>query len=207
MFAVESARSALGRGRKALTTLFGDRRGIAAVEFAFIAPLLLSMYFVTLEVSMGIEANKKVGRIGSMVADLVTQQQTITKAELDAIMEIGGSILAPYDRTKPKIVITAIDITADPGSKVQVAWSRKLVNGATSADAAKNSTTTVPAKLNIKSSFLIRVDAYLSYKPLITWTADQKSSLGLAAAFDGIEMKETYYLRPRMSSTINCADC
>ena len=52
-----------------------DRRGVAAVEFALIAPLLLSMYFVTMEVSQGIEANKKVGRVGSIVADLVTQQQ------------------------------------------------------------------------------------------------------------------------------------
>ena len=207
MSVAERARSALSQGRRALAALVGDRRGIAAVEFAFIAPLLLSMYFVTLEVSMGIEANKKVGRIGSMVADLITQQQTITKAELDAIMQIGSSIMTPYGRTQPKIVVTAIKITPDPNSKVQVAWSRKLVDGVASIDTAKDSVTTVPAKLNIKDSFLIRVDSYLSYKPLITWTADQKSSLGLAAAFDGIEMKETYYLRPRMSMSITCTDC
>ena len=27
-----------------------DRRGVAAIEFAFIAPVLLAMYFVTMEV-------------------------------------------------------------------------------------------------------------------------------------------------------------
>ena len=62
-----------------ITGLFSDKRGVAALEFALIAPLLLSMYFVTMEVAQGIEANKKVGRVGSMVADLVTQQQQTTK--------------------------------------------------------------------------------------------------------------------------------
>jgi Flp pilus assembly protein TadG len=38
--------------------LIPDRRGVAAVEFALVAPLLLCMYFVTMEVAQGIEANK-----------------------------------------------------------------------------------------------------------------------------------------------------
>ncbi|TIV71910.1 MAG: pilus assembly protein, partial [Mesorhizobium sp.] len=66
-----------------------DRRGVAAIEFAFIVPVLLIMYFITMEASQAIETSKKVSRIGSMVADLVTQQQTVVKANLDAIMKIG----------------------------------------------------------------------------------------------------------------------
>ncbi len=200
-------RSALVHLRVAAVRFVRQRSGIAAVEFALIAPLLQCMYFLTLETSQGIVANKKVARIGSMVADLITQQGTIGKAELDAIMQIGGSIIQPYNRTLPKIVVTAIEITPDPGSKVQVAWSRKLVNGVASVDAAKGATTTLPAALNVKGSFLIRVDSYLEYKPLITWTATQKQSLGLFSAFDTISMQETYYLRPRMSSSITCSDC
>lgn len=193
--------------RELARRLLGDRKGIAAVEFAFIAPLLLCMYFVTLEVSLGIETDKKVGRIGSMVADLVTQQMNISTTDLDAIMKIGQSTIQPYNRTQPQIIVTAIQITSDPGSKVQVAWSRKIVDGVSSKGAAIGATTTVPTALNIPGTFLIRVESTLSYKPLITWTADQKTSLGLAAAFDSINMKETYYLRPRMSSSIPCSDC
>lgn len=187
--------------------LLADRRGAAAVEFAFIAPVLLSLYFVTMEVSQGIEANKKVARVGSVVADLVTQQPTIMKSEIEAIMRIGEGTLQPYNRSKPEIIITAIEVTDEATPKVRVVWSRKLVNGAFSAGAAKLSITTVPAKLNIRNSFLIRVESKLSYKPVITWTADQKAGLGLAAAFDGISMNESYYLRPRQSMTIPCTDC
>ena len=95
------------------------------------------MYFVTMEVSQAIETNKKVSRIASMVADLVTQQQTTTKAELDAIMTIGESLLQPYNRSKPTIIITAIEITDETTPKVKVFWSRKLVNGTASADLAE----------------------------------------------------------------------
>ena len=112
-----------------IARIAADRRGVAAIEFAFVAPLLLSMYFVTMEVSQGIETDKKVGRIASMVADLVTQQQITTKAEVDAIMTIGQSLLQPYNRSTPKIVVTAIEITDETTPKVKVFWSRKLVNG------------------------------------------------------------------------------
>jgi Flp pilus assembly protein TadG len=200
-------RSAFGRLLGRAGRFASHRGGIAAVEFALIAPLLFCMYFLTLEASQAIVTDKKVARIGSMVADLITQQATIAKSELDAIMQIGNSIIQPYGRSNPKIVVTAIEITPDPGSKVQVAWSRKLVEGVASADAAKGSITTVPTSLNVKGSFLIRVESSLSYKPLITWTATQKQSLGLFAAFDSINMTETYYLRPRMSSTVTCSDC
>lgn len=194
----------LGRSARRLAT---DRRGVAAIEFAFIAPVLLSLYFVTMEVSQGIEVNKKVGRVGSMVADLITQQQTISKSELDAILQIGGSILQPYNRSKPTVTVTAIQITDENSPKVVVAWSRKLQDGATTAGAAKNSITTVPDSLKIRNTFLIRVESDLAYKPVIAWTADQKQVLGLAAAFDGIAMGQDYYLRPRISTTIACSDC
>jgi Flp pilus assembly protein TadG len=197
----------LGQRWRTARALVADRRGVAALEFALIAPLLLSMYFVTMEVAQGIEANKKVGRIASMTADLVTQQQTMSKAELEAIMTIGASIVQPYNRSKPSIVVTAIEITNEDTPQVKVFWSRKLVNGLFSIDAVKGTATSVPPALKVKGSFLVRVDAMLAYEPVITWAAQSKQPLGLTAAFDGISMKETYYLRPRMTQSISCSDC
>ncbi|PDQ20432.1 hypothetical protein CN311_14245 [Mesorhizobium sanjuanii] len=184
-----------------------DRRGIAAVEFALIVPVLLIMYFMTMEASQAIETSKKVSRIGSMVADLVTQQQSVNKAQLDAIMQIGNSTLQPYNRSTPKIIITAIEVTSDTTPKVQVVWSRKMVNDAFSADAAKNSITEVPPALNVKGTFLIRVESELDYEPIIAWTAEKAKPLGLTAAFANITMGETYFLRARRSPTISCSDC
>ncbi|WP_341286331.1 MULTISPECIES: TadE/TadG family type IV pilus assembly protein [unclassified Mesorhizobium] len=204
------AHSVLARLCRKAAGLYADRRGLAAVEFALIAPLLLSMYFVTMEVSQGIEANKKIGRIGSMVADLVTQQTSVTKSALESIMQIGQSSIQPYNRSKPTIIVTAIEITDEDSPKVQVAWSRQMIDGAFSEPYPPKPTkqeTTVPAELKIRNTFLIRVESDLAYLPLIAWTAAQKPVLGLAAAFDGISMSETYYLRPRITKTITCTDC
>ena len=184
-----------------------DRRGVAAIEFAVIVPVLLIMYFVTMEASQAIETSKKVSRIGSMVADLVTQQQTIVKADIDAIMQIGTSTLQPYNRSVPNIIITAIQVTTDATPRVLVVWSRRVVGGVNGVDAAPNTITTVPASLKIAGTFLIRVQSNLAYKPIITWSAGGEQRLGLTSAFDSITMGETYFLRPRRSQTIPCSDC
>jgi Flp pilus assembly protein TadG len=184
-----------------------DRRGVAAIEFAFIAPLLLAMYFVTMEVSQGIETSKKVSRVGSMVADLVTQQQVVTPDMLKSIMMVGEATIQPYSRSKPKIYITEIEITKDATPKVKVVWSRRLVEGVASADAAPKSPTTVPDSLKIPGTHLIRVESTLDYLPVIAWAADSKEALGLTSAFSNISMSETYYLRPRMSTTVDCPLC
>ena len=61
--------------------------------------------------------------------------------------------------------------------------------------------------MNTPGSFLVRVESFLDYRPVITWAAADKKPLGLTAAFDNISMKQTYYLRPRMSSQVTCSDC
>ena len=184
-----------------------DSGGVAALEFALIVPLLLALYFVTMEVAQAIEVNKKVGRVGNMVADLVTQQQEIRKSELQGIMRIGEATLQPYNRSQPDIIITAIEVTDETTPKTQVVWSHRLINGEFSAGPAKGTATELPPALKIKGSFLVRAESTLAYEPVITWAAEAKTTLGLAAAFDGISMAETYYLRPRMSTTIPCLDC
>ncbi|MBZ9671191.1 TadE/TadG family type IV pilus assembly protein [Mesorhizobium sp. ES1-3] len=187
---------------------WSNRRGVAAVEFALIAPILLVMYFMTMEASQAIETSKKVSRVGSMVADLVTQQPTIVKADLDAIMKIGSVTLQPYNRSTPNITITAIQVTTDTPPKVNVVWSRKVVNGVYSIATALPATTTVPTTLKVAGTFLIRVESNLNYTPIIGWTTDSPQKLGMTPSLTTtIPMGETYYLRPRRSATIPCSDC
>lgn len=188
--------------------LVRDRRGVAAVEFAFIAPILLSLYFLSMEVSQAVDVNKKVGRAGSMVGDLITQQQTlITPTDLDAIMRIGDALIQPYGRSNLGLNITAITISNEAKPKATVLWSRKMVNGAFSQATTKGTAVTVPASLLVADSFLIRVDSSLDYRPVLFYAADGKPTLGLSAMFDRINMNEHYYMRPRMSKDIKCDSC
>ncbi|MDN5928631.1 MAG: pilus assembly protein [Hyphomicrobiales bacterium] len=187
-----------------------SRQGVAAVEFALIAPILLTLYFVTLEVSHAIETNKKVGRAASMIADLITQQPKMTTGIMDPIMQIGEATLQPYNRSRLAVHVTGIQISNDETPTVTVAWSRRMTDtGSTGSDPAEKAgdPTTVPDELKIPGTFLVRVQTTLDYRPIIAWSADAKQTLGLMGAFDNINMSEQYYLRPRMSNAISCDDC
>ena len=195
-----------------LSTLgaFGrNKRGVAAIEFAIIAPILFAMYFLTLEFSQAIDVNKKLSRAANMAGDLVAQQPSITASEIDAVMKIGSAILKPYNRTMPTMTLTAIQVTDETTPKIKVVWSRELKNGTASTGLPKGSTTTLPAELNIKGAFYIRATAALGYKPILAWSKDGTKTTGLTAmaGLDNLQMSERFYLRPRMSSTVPCNDC
>jgi len=201
------SRSALRKAVEQARAWLKDNRGVAAVEFALIVPLLLTMYLVTLEVGQGIETDKKVGRISSIVGDLVTQESQVTKADLDAILKIGAAIIQPYGRSKPSIVITGIQMTDVANPVANVVWRRQLVGTTFSGTVTTGETTTVPSAIKLQNTFLVRVDTTLAYKPVITYSASDQQTLGISAPLNNITMKETYYMRARMSPKVECTDC
>ncbi len=189
---------------KSVQTFVRDRRGASAIEFAFVIPIMLIMYLGTMELGQGIETNKKVARSASMIADLVTQEQTLTKSEIDGILVVGESILQPYYRSRPKITITAIRLDSATPPEGKVVWRRQIENGLTSGDTPASETISVPAQLRTPNSFLIRVETELAYLPVITWTAGDNN---WGQIFSQINMREGYNLRPRQSAEVTCSDC
>jgi len=63
-----------------------DEAGIAAIEFAFIAPVMLFMYFGMAEVATAISVDRNVSHSANVAGDLATQSQTISAAEMTEIM-------------------------------------------------------------------------------------------------------------------------
>ena len=188
----------------------GDRRGAAAIEFALIAPLLLCMYFMTMEISEAVDTSKRVNRAGAMVADLVTQTNGTSKAEVLAIMNIGKAILQPYARSEPGFTVTAVTISNDAKPKATVSWSRQLLKSDGSykkGPSEPKDDIVIPEQLLVKDSFLIRVESELDYEPIILWSDANKAKVGMGASRSVYKMKETFYLRPRTSPTVPCPDC
>ncbi|WP_367716486.1 TadE/TadG family type IV pilus assembly protein [Nitratireductor sp. GISD-1A_MAKvit] len=193
----------------AIGAFLRDRRGIAATEFVIVLPILLAFYFLTMEFSQAIDTSKKVSRAASMVGDLIAQQPSISPGEVDAIMKIGSAILKPYNRSMPTVTVTAIEITDEEDPKVKVVWSRELRNGSPQPGAPKGSNATVPNDLKKRGTFYIKSSTSLGYKPRLAWSSEGAKAAGLTAmlSLDNLPLSESYYLRPRMSRTIPCADC
>lgn len=184
----------------------GDQRGIAAIEFALVVPLMLAMYLGTMEISAAVSINKKVSRVSATVADLVTQQTEVNKTVLDNILEIGEAVLFPYTSDKPDIWITAIKVHSSYPEGGKVAWSRRYNKGNFQTGLSEDDDAWVPPDLRIDGTFLVRVDTDLDYVPVVHWLigdtiGTNKNGIGV------IEMNERYFLRPRLGGTIVCSNC
>ena len=176
--------------------------GAAAVEFVFVVPIMLALYFGTMEFSQAIEVNKKAGRASSLIADLVTQQAIITKAEIVAIANIATATLQPYNRAEPTVEVVGIQVTDEPTPKVKVVWSQRVIGGVGSSFLTVGSEITIPTELKIRNTFIVRGGLTVNYFPITTYSMASKTS-----GQTGIAMGEQYYLRPRTSPTITCSGC
>ena len=95
-------------GLNSLRRLLRDRRGVGAVEFAIVAPLLIAAYIGAFELSLGFTVARKVARASSTVSDIVTQEQDVDKALLDDMRNVAKNILVPYDGSDYELKITGI---------------------------------------------------------------------------------------------------
>ena len=67
----------------------GDERGVSAVEFAMLLPLMLTLYLGAVEISQGIGADRKVTLTARTVADLVSQVDEHQQRRHDQLAQRG----------------------------------------------------------------------------------------------------------------------
>ena len=162
-----------------------DKRGVSAVEFAMLLPLMLTLYLGGVELSQGIGIDRKVTLTARTVADLVAQVSTIDTAGVNAALGAATAIMAPYPDTNAKVTVSVIDIDANGNAKIK--WS-STKNGTARA---VGSTVNVPAALNTPSTSLVWGEASYNYQPSIGYVVTGNMNL-----------TDQIFMRPRLSETI-----
>jgi Flp pilus assembly protein TadG len=108
-----------------------DDRGIAAVEFALIMPVLLLLYFGSMEASVLFTADKRVNTISATVGDLVAQWKptagAIDQATMNAYFAAATGIMTPYPTTGLKQVVSLVFVASD--GTTNVLWSKQSGGG------------------------------------------------------------------------------
>jgi Flp pilus assembly pilin Flp len=100
--------------------LVRDRRGNAAVEFAVIVPLMLVMFFGTIEFSSGVAVDRKVSLVTQELADLTSRYAYVFDADFTNFTTIANAMLTPYSATPLKATISEVYIDpATGGARVQ----------------------------------------------------------------------------------------
>jgi len=173
-----------------LRSIGSDERGISAIEFALIVPIMITMYVGVVEISHALTVDRRVTTVASVAADLVAQAEEVTEGDITDIFNAATSILQPYSSAPISIILTSV--VADENNNTTVGWSRAY-NGSAYA---KNSDFTVPNGLTQPFSSIIVAEVSYNYTPpigeFITST---------------INMTDTFYLRPRRSLVVCLENC
>lgn len=113
---------------RALRRFGRDKKGLAAVEFALILPVMITLFFGIVELSMALAARADVTNMASIAADLVAQESSMTSQDMANVFAASSAILYPYS-TAPA-TITVYSIVDNGAAAGKVDWScTKTGNG------------------------------------------------------------------------------
>lgn len=165
-----------------------DQRGIAAVEFALLAPVMILLYFGMVELCQAHMAHKRMSHVTSMVADLTARAQTVSRADLTNIFNIGNQIMEPFSPGSLQTRVSSI--SRNNAGVVNVNWS--FARGMP----VRSGTVVVPNGLINNGESLIMSESIYDYASPV-----DRFLPGIT------KLQRTYYLRPRIVDNVVCSDC
>ena len=171
-------------------------RGVAAIEFAMILPVLLILLLATFDAGNAIAVYMKV-RAATYILGAITNQYStsvpITAADMTAVTGATSQVLAPYSGT-PAVVISQLSISAGGKATATVDWSATL-NGTA---LTKGSSVTLPSTIasstttcRVYPCYLIFAQVSYTYTPVFGYFAT-----------GGITFSDSVYVTPRSSNCI-----
>ncbi len=170
------------------------RKGISAVEFALTLPIWVALLIGTSDGAYMMLLAQRVDRISYTVTDIVTQQQVVTRQDLNTIMLAAGQLMQPFDFGEDGIVIVT-SLYKPQGQPTKICWQH--IGGGSLARASKigamGATPQMPGGLTLNDNENIIVsEVYYAYKPMFINT-------GL---FQAADIYRVAVYKPRLSSLI-----
>lgn len=112
--------SLLFRARKFST----DTDAVAATEFAIVVPFMLVLLVGGVELGDGMAINVKVSATAHSVADMVTQNTTLSTTQMQNILTGASAIIAPYPINGNQLNVTVSEISSDASGNLTLQWSQ-----------------------------------------------------------------------------------
>jgi Flp pilus assembly protein TadG len=164
-------------------------RGLAAVEFAFLLPVMIIMFFGVVELSMAVNCRAAVTSVASTTADLTAQATAISTSDMSNVFNAASAVLYPHDTASATITVTSVnyDTTTKSLTSGKVAWSCSR-NGTARG---QNDTVALPAGLMTANGSVIMSEVTYTYTSPTTKIITGPMS-----------MTNTFYAKPRRVAQI-----
>ena len=170
-----------------------DERGVAAIEMAFLTPVLLMMFIGAVDLAGVFSADKKITQATNTIADLITQAGSkIHKGDLDGIFNAARPILDPLPESKFGIRIIGLTPSA-AGGNPQKSW--EYTKGGMTCS-VKNYLQKAKPLMSSGNDIIVAVGCIYA-RPLIRTFLTRK----------GLTLRSEMFLRPRQSDELKCTDC
>jgi Flp pilus assembly protein TadG len=128
-----------------------DVDAVAALEFAIVVPFMLLLYIGGIELANGMAINVKVSATAHSVTDMVTQNTSLSTAQMQNILTGATAIIAPYPVTggsSSLLSVTVSEISSDANGNLTLRWSQSY-NGTSFGPGRTNLTNlALPTSLN-----------------------------------------------------------
>jgi Flp pilus assembly protein TadG len=189
-----------------------DRRGVGAIEFAIVAPLMIMTYIGAFEISVAVSLSRKVNRASSTVSDLLTRSKTTNTTTLASMKDVTRNIIAPFPQDYYTLKITGIAVDADGNATIAWSrgWTRAEGGGEDGEDSGemeveifagtKGDAVTLPKEMDAKNTFIVRTEFTVQYKILLM-------APGLSSELRSLPLERTSFFRQREGDGITCSDC
>lgn len=172
--------------RKRLGAIGYDMRGVALIEFAMVAPVLIILYIGGFQLMEATSVYRKVTTTARSLSDLSTQYISITDAELQSVLDASAQVMAPYATTSGTYRVSLIDVSST--GVATVAWSKSKNGTALTAGDAY----ALPAALKMNGVDIIVCDVNYTYQPIAFFQL-----LG------AIPFKDQIFMIPRGDNTVS----
>jgi Flp pilus assembly protein TadG len=184
--AMTRARLLKDRISRRLVEFQHDLRGVSAIEFAILLPVMLTLYVAGTELSNGIAIDRKVTITARTVTDLVSRVTQVTNADMSGILAATAAVIAPYVPSQSAFTVSQVKI--DNNGNATIDWSCAYQGTARTA----GSSVTVPSQLLVNNSYLIWGEAQYTYTPPV------------ASVVSGtMTLRDQIYMAPRLSQSVN----
>lgn len=174
--------------------------GVAAVEFALLLPLMISMFFGVVETSLALLCRADVSVMASTAADLISQVNAASTTDIANVYAAAGTVLYPYysggSTGKPTIRITSViyDTTSKSTTSGKVAWTCAQAGSGTLTPASRavGDTVTLPQALMTTNGSVIIAEVAYNYASPTTQVITGP-----------INMTNNFYTKPRRIAQIS----
>jgi len=183
---------------KAVRRLARGREASAAVEFALILPVMLTMYLGSMELGQAFSVDQRITIIAGTVGDLVARADgSISSTTLNSYFQAAQAIVGPFSTAGLKQVVTVVKV--DNAGLTTVEWSKGYNGGsAMTVGAAYPGPHAIPPEMLTIShnSVIVVSEATYPYTPLLGLFFKQPFNL----------YHQNFYL-PRYPGDITCTGC